>query len=267
MSTAHQRWAGFLDQIAERHAAIGVEVEAAAREALRASNYDPGAINASWNAATHRLRELERRIIDTWNEKVEATFEAEGVDHETRMSERRKGADLAYTLENAQQALEMRILADGAREMYARALSSERAHVCARCGASMPMAFTYRALDVACPACGTPGVFEPSADARNVVAFGAHALAWETAQRDWLAMRVAERAVRDARPPAPLAALKRFERAQIAYWTRYIGAKAHLVPEVGDVALEVRSRMDPWYRMKAEYEEEWVRAGRPRETI
>lgn len=102
---------------------------------------------------------------------------------------------------------------------------------------------------------------------RSVVAWGAHALASEAAHREWLAMRAAERATRAVRSPCPLALLKAYEHAQIAYWKTYVSVRAELEPEMRDVALEVRSRMDAWYRLNAEHEAEWVRAGRPRERV
>jgi hypothetical protein len=102
---------------------------------------------------------------------------------------------------------------------------------------------------------------------RSVVAWGAHALASEAAQGQWLAMRAAERANRAVRPPCPFVMLKAYELAQIAYWKAYVAARAQLEPKMRDVALEVRSRMDAWYRYNAEHEAEWVRAGRPREPI
>jgi hypothetical protein len=69
------------------------------------------------------------------------------------------------------------------------------------------------------------------------------------------------------RSPTPLALLKGYERAQIAYWRRYIGAKAVLEPEVRDIPREVQGRLDFWYRMHAEHEPAWVAAGRPCEQI
>jgi hypothetical protein len=46
-----------------------------------------------------------------------------------------------------------------------------------------------------------------------------------------------------------------------------VSVRAQLEPEMRDVGLEVRSRMDAWYRSSAEHEAEWVRAGRPREPV
>ena len=53
---------------------------------------------------------------------------------------------------------------------------------------------------------------------RHDPAVSAHVLAQEAATGEWRAMRAAMRALNAYRPPAPLAAVKAYERAQIAYW-------------------------------------------------
>ena len=262
---APERWAGFLSQIRERHGAVCAEAEASLLATLRAANHDPNVLATAWAPLHHRLQELETKIIETWDKQVEGVFESEGYPRDLQATEREKGEELRFALENAHQATEMRILATGAREMYARAVASQRAAACPRCGAALTVPFTYQAINVACP-CGSTFVFEPAPMARNVVAFGAHPLAWEAAQAEWLSMRDAERRYRRTRPPVPIAVIKHYERSQIAFWTRYVGHRAHFEPAMQNVPLEVRSRMEAFYR-SAEHEEEWVRAGRPRETI
>ncbi|HVH47757.1 MAG TPA: hypothetical protein VM925_35720 [Labilithrix sp.] len=263
---AHERWAAFLEQIGDRHDQVCKDAEQGAREALLATDFDPTPIGIAWMAVTDRLKELERRIIDTWHEKVEATFESEGYDQATQIAERRKGEDLAFNLENAREASEMRVFASGARELHARALATQKAKNCPSCGAVLQIPITYNAINVTCAHCRSVVTFEPGTTARMAVAFGSHALAWEAAQPEWLVMRQAERAMRDARSPAPLALLKSYERAQIAYWFKYIGTRSYLEPVLGDVTHEVRSRMEFWYRTM-DSEEEWRRAGAPRERF
>jgi hypothetical protein len=265
--SALQRWEGFLKQIADRHASVCQEARDGAKEALAAADHDPTPVAHAWAAVTNRLIELERKIIDTWNEKVDDTFEAEGFDPKRRAAEREKGATLAWELENQRQAVEMGVFAWGAREMHAKALAQQPERNCPHCGAPLNVPVSYRSLNLTCAHCRTVVTFEPGALARIAVAFGAHALAWEAAQAEWLGMRTTERRVRDTRPPVPLALLKDHERAQIAYWFKYMKARAHFEPELRDVAYEVRCRMEHWYTMSAEHEEEWVRAGRPKEPI
>lgn len=261
---AAERWQGFLTQIHDRHTLVREEAAAAARDALRESGYDVTPIGVAWQGVNDRLMELERRIIDTWHEKVESAFEAEGYPRPALDIERRKGEDIAFILENARQSTEMHVFADGAREIHARAAAAQHERNCPTCTAPLDVPVVYRALNLRCTHCGAVATFEPGTLARTAIAFGAHALAWVSAETEWNAMRESERRVRERRPPVPLALLKTHEQTQLAYWFKYFTTKAEFEPALSDVAREVRARMEWWYTSSAEHEEEWRAAGRPR---
>lgn len=263
---AAQRWAAFLKQIDERHAAVCQEAIEGSRAALAECGHDFIPISHAWMAVTNRLKELERRPIDTWNEKVGDAFDAEGVPHAAQMQERRKGEDLAFVLENRREEAEMLVFAEGARELHRRALATQPERNCTHCGAPLAIPVTYRAINVTCSHCRSVVTFEPGTLARTAIASGAHAMAWQNAHAEWLAMRNAERAIRDVRSPTPIGHLKAYERAQIAYWFKYIGTRAHFEPELRDIAFEVRSRMG-FFWTQMDTEEEWRRAGSPREVF
>lgn len=267
MATAPGRWTGFLRQIAQRHDEVSREAGACATDALAQTGFDPTPIGTAWGAIDMRLADLERKIDETWGAQVERAFEAEGADRAAIDAAREEGLRLRHELEDRRESLRSTIFADIARRTYARALAERTDRACPRCGAGLDLPITFRALQVSCAHCGALATFEPGTLMRSVVAWGAHSLASEAAHGQWLAMRAAERAARAVRPPVPLALLKAYERAQIAYWTAYVTARAQLEPEMRDVGLEVRSRMDAWYRFSAEHEPEWVRAGRPREPV
>lgn len=266
-SPAQHRWAAFLGQIRERHRALLDQAEAAVRDALPACNYDPVPLGTAWSAVTYRLQELEKRIMDTWGDQVEAVFDAEDAPMSVQDAERQKGEDLAFQLENDRWLCEARVFANAARQLYAASVATQKEHACPGCGAPLEVPITYRAVNLRCAHCGGLSSFEPGVMARNVVAFGSHQLAAEAAANEFLGMRQAERQLHAAQPPIPLALLKAYERAQIAYWQRFIGARAVLEPELRDLGHEVRSRMEQWYTMHAEFEPSWVAAGRPRERI
>jgi hypothetical protein len=266
-ATAPERWAAFLRQIEERHAALLDEAEVVVKEALPACNYDPIPISTAWVAVSYRLTELERRIGDTWGDKVEPAYEAEGHSVDVQMAALDQGRALAYELENRRSLREARVFADAARQLYAVSVATQKERSCPSCGAPLAVPIAYRAVNLRCAHCGALSMFEPGTLARNVVAFGAHPIATEVAANEWLQMREAGRRLNAVRPPASLELLKDYERAQIAYWFRYISAKAVLEPELRDVAHEVRSRLDSWYRTSAEFEPSWVAAGRPREQF
>jgi hypothetical protein len=264
---AHERWAAFLRQIAQRHDDIARETVESASAALELADLDPTPIGTALAAVDARLKDLEGKITDSWSAQVERAFESEGYDHAAITAARAEGDRVRHALEDRREALHHRVLADAARRIYAKALETQSNRLCPRCGAALPIPPTFRAIDVKCAHCGALSSFEPGTLLRIAIASGAHALASESAQREWLAMRAAERAIRNVRPPCPLALLKAYELAQIAYWRAYVTARAQLEPEMRDIGLEVRSRMDHWYRYNAEYEPEWVRAGRPREPV
>jgi hypothetical protein len=266
VSAASARWGAFLQQIADRHAAICAEAEEGTRAGLAATEYDFTPIAHAWMAVIDRLKELERRIVDTWHEKVSAVFEQEAADASTLARELQRGQDLAFELENRRESAEQRAFAAGARELHRRAAATQTEQRCRQCGAPLSVPVSFIAVNVQCQHCQTLGTFEPGTWARSAVASGGHAMAWEAAEGEWLAMRRAERAVHATRSPTPLALLKAYETAQIAYWTRYCSAKAAYAPELRNVPLEVRSRMQHWWT-QMECEEEWRRAGSPRAKV
>lgn len=266
MSAALARWEAFLAQIAARHAAICAEAEEGSRAALAACDHDVTPLSHAWMAVNDRLMDLEQRIASTWHEKVEAVFEAEGLDRGLQLRELERGNDLAFELENRREITEQRSFALAARELHGRALRAQVDRSCGHCGVELPIPVTYRAINVSCRHCGTRVTFEPGTVARMAVASGSHALAWEAAMPEWIAMRRAERAIRLHRSPVPLALLKAHEHAQIAYWWKYFSTKAHFEPEVRDVSREVRARLQPWWTM-ATTEEAWRQAGDPRAAV
>jgi hypothetical protein len=226
--SALARWDAFLAQIAERHTAVRTEAEVNARgfitQIAAAGDYQP--LSHQWMAIENRLRELETKIIDTWNEKVDDAITAEGHPTTERDRQRAKGQALKDALDDARCELEPRIFAQLAR------IRSQH------------------------------GKFE------DVAAIGAHALAQEQSVVEWRIMRNAERTMHAQRPPYSLDSIKHYERAQIAYWFKYLGARSQFEPILArDLPMEVRSRMEQWYTMFADHDKTWVAAGRPRERI
>lgn len=265
---ASDRWQAFMTQIEGRHRGVRDEAWSSAQPIIAGiSDGDAAPLSRAWSAAESRLQELERMIIDTWHAKVDNAFAEENVDQETRMEAFGRGDALKFTLENEREKLQQRIYAELSRQLFARALGDRRDKFCSACGAALALPVCFRAVELRC-GCGQATLFEPGAVMRAVEATGIHALSQNEAFGEWLAMREAERRARLMRPPVSLQLLKAYERAQIAYWRRYFAARALMEPEVArDQAGFVRSRMDQWYRYSAMHEEEWKRAGDPRETI
>lgn len=263
--SARQRWNAFLEQIETRHAELAREASAAATEALRDCGFDTSPVAVALAAVQSRLLDLESRIADTWNAKVEDALEAEGVSTDERTRARLQGQALRRRLERQRDRLEPHLFAQTAHEIHRRALAGRKDVTCANCGAPLSPPLSYRAIEVRCGTCSAVGLFEPSPLMRQAEAMGSHAIAWVAAEAEWVAMCEAADRVHDARSPCPLPLLQAYELAQIAYWTKYFQTKAQMVPEIAaDVEENVRSRLQSWYMYNADHEAEWVRSGKPR---
>jgi len=264
------RWDGFLAQIEGRHRQVIAEAEASAREFIAgvAAGGDYIPIAHQLMGVEARLQALEASIIDTWHAKVDDAILAEGLGVPARDRAFEKGQALQDQLDDNREELSPRLHAELAQQRFQHALAAGRALACNACGAVGTRPISFRALDLQCMSCHAHMLFEPGELMQSVAAVGTHALSQVAATAEWRAMRVADRRARRIRPPVPLAAIMDNERSQIAYWRRYLAERARFEPEMGrDPSMEIRSRMEQWYVSHAEYEEEWVRAGRPRTPV
>lgn len=268
--SAIARWDAFLAQIEDRHKTVRAEAEGSARafiaQIAAGGDYQP--LSHQLMAINNRLQELETKIIDTWNDKVDDAITDEGNSTAERDRQRAKGQGLKDRLDDMREELEPRIFAELARQRFTQAQAQHRGAACTHCRAQIAAPVAFRAYHMPCTACGQQTLVEPSELLRSVAAVGTHAVAQEATNAEWRAMRNAERAMREYRPPYPIEAIKANERAQITYWFKYLSMRSQFEPELArDPAREVRDRMEQWYTMFAEHEQSWVAAGRPRERI
>jgi hypothetical protein len=227
--SALARWDAFLGQIETRAAQVRAEAEASGRAFIAsvAAGGDYLPLSHQLMAVRSRLQDLETTITDTWHAKVDDAIAAENLGEDARWTAHAKGEALRHELDDLREELEPRLMAELARQRAAA-----------------------------------------GGDVTSVAAIGGHAIAQEAANAPWRAMRAAERALHAVRPPRNLEVIKAYERAQIAYWRAYLTVRARYEPAMGrDLGLEIRSRMEQWYTSSAEFEEAWVAAGRPRDTI
>jgi hypothetical protein len=267
--SAIARWDAFLAQIEQRHRDVRAEAEGSARAFIAsvAAGGDVQSLSHQLMAINNRLQELETKIIDTWNEKVDDAITGEGHSTAERDRQRAKGQALKDALDDAREELEPRIFAELTRQRWSHAQAQYRPPACSSCGQPLQAPIAFRSYEMPC-ACGARTLVEPSELLRSVAATGTHAVAQEAVNGEWRAMRQAERAMHAQRPPYSIASLKNYERAQIAYWFRYLAVRSQFEPELArDPAMEVRSRMDQWYRLFADHEEAWKANGYPREPI
>jgi hypothetical protein len=264
--SALSRWDAFLAQIESRHHGVLADGEAEGRAVIATivTGGDLSPLSQRISAVCGRLQDLESKITDTWHAQVDDAICKEGHNEATRSRARDKGDALKHRLDDAREELGPRLHAELARQRYAYATASSRGVSCPACGATGSPPVAFRAIELTCR-CGVRIPYEPGDLMRSVAAIGSHALAQEAVVNEWRAMRATERALHRYRPPAPLEPIVEHERAQITYWWSYLSNRAQFEPELGrDLAMEVRSRMDHWYRATAEYEPAWIAAGRPR---
>lgn len=264
------RWDGFLAQIEGRHRDVLAEAEGAARAAIAelagGGDYQP--MSQQLTAVDARLMELERKIIDTWDEKVDDAICAEGGGGGPRDAARAKGVELQRQLEQAREEFPIRMLAELARQRHVRARAAHGPVPCQQCGAPLEAPFSFRALELPCAACRAVTLWQPPDLMLSVGAIGSHPISQEAAIGEWRAMKAAERAMHAVRPPVPIELMKAYERSQIAYWRVYLKSRAWFEPELArDPAMEIRKRMEQWYVFTADNDAVWVAAGRPREPI
>ncbi len=260
------RWDAFLTQIRSRHEQVRADALANGRAFIASvahgGDYQP--LSHQLGAVKHRLQDLEAKIMDTWHAQVDDAILAQGVSVERRDAACAQGVELARQLEDARDDLETTLMAELARARYQAAQAALQPVVCASCGAAYQPPHSFRLIEMACT-CGAPVRYDPDELMRSAGAIGTHAISQEAAAAELAAMRAADRAARGARSPTPLHLLQAWEAAQIAYWRRYLAARAWFEPELArDPALEVKKRMEQWYQYTAEHEEAWRAAGRPR---
>jgi hypothetical protein len=267
--SAIARWDAFLAQIAGRHRSVRADAEASSRAFIVsiAAGGDYRPLSNQLSAVHSRLQELETMITDTWHGKVEDAIFGEGLGVADRDREWAKGEVLRHALDDEREELEPRVFAELARQRFAHAVAGRRAVACTKCNTALTPPLSFRAIELTCT-CGAITPYEPGELMRSVSAIGTHAIAQEAAVKEWRGMRDAERRLHAVRPPRNLAVVQHYEQAQITYWRSYLAFRSQLEPELArDPALEIRSRMDQWYRSAAEFEESWVKAGRPRAAI
>lgn len=265
---ALQRWDAFLAQIRDRHAAVIAECDAALAPVLQqlTAGGDIGAVSRQLSMTRSRLMELEGRIEETFQSKVEAAFESEGASGAMVTGEMMKGRRQRRMLEFARDLHEPMVLDRLVRMQYAHAQATQAPLVCSHCRNVMPLPLVGRNMAIRC-ACGGSTEYVPSDLMKMMSATGADAVAKVAAQAEWRQMVEAEQLQHEQRPPYSLELIMHIERTQIAYYRAYWTMRGQFEPERSDVVREIRAIMEPWYVTRAEYEPAWVAAGRPRSPL
>ena len=263
-----QRWEAFLAQIKERFLAIMSEAKEGCPQLFEQAGCDPVPMSTAWGAIDRRASDLEAKIEDTWDKQVEGAFEQAGAPRQVIEQQRMKGEALRDFISVERERNRIAIHAEAGRALFQKAIAElARPFACSQCGAPLEVPFTFRALNLRCPYCSAVNGFEPGMRMR----YGEiliHPLCEEAAWNEYVEMRNADNLSRRTRSDeVTIDLLKRQERAQIAFWRAYFGARARYLPDTAQAFdADLRGKMRAFYD-EMEREGAWIRAGRPRDLV
>jgi len=259
------RWDAFLKNIAERFEQIMQESRDGCAQMLLETNYDPIPMGNAWGAMERRAKDLGTKVDETWRQQVEPKFEEAGASREVVLEQAHKGDALRDRIEVETERTRIGIYCKLARDVAE--LDKNLHQPCKQCGAPFAVPLTFRVTNMTCPHCRTVNEYEPGTRTRYVEASCLHSLCEQAAWNEWLAMRAAERAFKQARPHT-LAHIQAWEVAQIAYHRKYLTTRlAYLPDQAASFAKDLAGRMEHFYVYSIPNDPEWVRAGRPRARL
>ncbi|MAQ16351.1 MAG: hypothetical protein CMN30_16370 [Sandaracinus sp.] len=258
-----ERWRSFLDKIAERQEEIIAEATAGCAQLAAQHPVDSLPLSNALSGLDHRIRQLDDRIEETWEQQVEDKFSSHGSEFFDVGIDMRKDAEMA--LEHRWQTAKAKIVADHARSLYQLALAKfDEQPMCERCGAPIQPASRTISETIACGACGAQNSYQPAMEIQMYRGAGAHALAEEASlglRQELERWREEVDRWRRARDwaPEPLESLEQWRAKELACWQRYAEEKAKLLGEPVDQAY-VDSRMQYFDKYQLHMNQIWVKA-------
>lgn len=264
MNEVISRWDKFLASIEGRLQEVLEESRQGCALLLQQSDLDTMAMSNAWTAMEIRAKGLGSKVAETWNDKVEPAFEDAGAAPPMIAAQRAKGDALQQRIELDTERTRIQIFAGAAREIWQRAVAeAPRSLACTQCAAELAAPQSMVAVNVTCTHCQAVNTFEPGMRARMIEHFCAHPLSEEASWDLWLAMREAEARFHAQRDPV-LADFKAYEAAQIAYWRRYLEARAGMLPHLAPaLEADLRGKLQHWY-LRVQHDKAWAAAGRPK---
>lgn len=170
------RWTGFLGKVSERLDAIIVEAGAGVLAIGRAHREDSLPLGNALTGLDHRVRQLDARIDQVWEDKVEAQFSAVGGKvHDTGID---MHADAKMSQRHRWEVAKAGWLSTLAEEAEPLARAAEQEPVaCNKCAAVLSLETRRRSVSHPCPSCGTVNQVVPPPLVRAYYGGGIHSLA------------------------------------------------------------------------------------------
>lgn len=243
MSAPTERWSGFLESVASRHAQVMREAHEGCLGLFEACDGDLGPLTSAWTAMQARAQALESKVEATWHDKVEGLMASAGLDEGAVEEQGSRGQRLVRELEQQREHVRVHLYAQAARRIWARARAEHVASLdCPQCAAPLVPPVTLVSVNLTCAACGAVTTFEPGSRMRSVGSAAIPALLEEATLPEVDALRGAEEALHGAHgePPALVDAL---EAAHLAYWTKWLELRATWEGRDLDLQHELTGRM------------------------
>ena len=256
------RWKGFLGKIQERLTEICAEAEVGFRAIAAQHPDDPMPLGNAITGLDHRVRQLDDKIQETWDQQVEEKFSADPAIHDLGLDMKQ---DAERELEERWELAKAGWLTEIARDAFPRAIAAmEQPAPCSACGAPLSLPTRLETVAATCGHCGVvnqvgapPAVYyyfgfcvQNLADAAAMPI--RHAIERQRIQADrW----------RRARnwAPEPIESMEEWERMELRYWRTHAEERARLRNEPVDEKF-VESRMGYFYKFSLESNQHWVRA-------
>jgi len=190
------RWDNFLTKIKEKFDEIMSKSEEALPLVFEHTDLETTIFLNAWRGMYHQALDLITKIEHTWHGKVREAFLDLGLedDSEEFISERSKGYQMGFELEQALKTHEVHIFAKAANKLLDEVKNTlSKDFSCSQCQANFPVKDNFfRSYYQTCTYCQTVNTFEPGIKARNIEHFAMDALGEEAALSHYLAHKELE---------------------------------------------------------------------------
>lgn len=259
-----QRFEGFLGKIDERLKEVMAEAENGLGVLFAQHPTDPMPIGNAMSGLDFRVKDLVKKIGETWDAQIGPKFEAfDGKFLDAGLDRKR---DFELQLEEKWDQFKAQAMSAYYRAMWPLVQAAMQKPVpCNRCGAELALPVRHESLSHTCAHCGS--VNQVLVDPAVSYWFGggaAHVFAEEAAlPLRYAVERFRIQVDRDRRgknwAAETIEQLREWERLELAYWNRYAEVKAQVLGKPLDQEF-VESRMSQFRKWSLETNQVWKRA-------
>lgn len=257
------RFQGFLGKIGERLEQVKAEAENGLGALFAQHPTDSMPIGNAMMGIDFRVKELKKKIDETWDAQIGPKFEALGSKFRDQGLDRKKD----YELEFDQNWDTFKAFAMVAyyQAMWPLAQASMQKPVpCNRCGGPLTLAVRNESSTVTCGHCHTVNQHIVEQAVSTYFMGAGHVFGEQAALPYRYAVerhRIAVDRDRRARDwgPETIAQLEEWNRLELAAWTAYATAKGQVMGQPPDQEL-IQSRMDAFRKYTLETNQVWRRA-------